>query len=198
MNLLETALRQAAGDLTKHAGAWGLVGGLAVSVRAEPRFTRDVDIAVAVADDAAAEQLVRSLIVEGYRVLASLEQDATGRLATVRLACPGAAESDDDVVLDLLFASNGIEPEIARTADRIEVVPGLVLPVARTGHLIALKLLARDDDSRPQDQADLRALRRAATGLDLEEARAAVDQIVGRGYHRGRGLHAELAAFVAE
>ncbi len=30
---------------------WALIGGLAVAVRAEPRFTRDVDLAVAVADD---------------------------------------------------------------------------------------------------------------------------------------------------
>jgi hypothetical protein len=27
---------------------WALIGGLAVSVRAEPRFTRDIDLAVAV------------------------------------------------------------------------------------------------------------------------------------------------------
>ena len=32
-----------------------LVGGIAVSTRTEPRFTRDLDFAVAVADDAAAE-----------------------------------------------------------------------------------------------------------------------------------------------
>ena len=38
-----------------------LVGGLAVSARCEPRFTRDIDIAVALADDAQAEKLVRAL-----------------------------------------------------------------------------------------------------------------------------------------
>jgi hypothetical protein len=32
-----------------------LVGGLAVSVRTEPRFTRDVDLVVAISDDHAAE-----------------------------------------------------------------------------------------------------------------------------------------------
>ena len=35
-----------------------LVGGLAVSLRARERFTRDIDFAVAVATDAIAEQLV--------------------------------------------------------------------------------------------------------------------------------------------
>jgi hypothetical protein len=34
---------------------FALVGGLAVSVHVEPRFTRDIDLAVAVAGDAKAE-----------------------------------------------------------------------------------------------------------------------------------------------
>ena len=36
---------------------YALVGGLAVSIRAEVRFTRDVDVAVAVDSDAEAESL---------------------------------------------------------------------------------------------------------------------------------------------
>jgi hypothetical protein len=36
------------------------------------------------------------------------------------------------------------------------------VPVARIGHLMALKVLARDDRRRPQDFDDLRALRREA------------------------------------
>ena len=68
---------------------WALVGGLAVSIRAEPRFTRDVDVAVSVADDATAEGLVRDLRAQGYRLDATLEQAALGRLATVRLVAAG-------------------------------------------------------------------------------------------------------------
>jgi hypothetical protein len=41
-----------------------LVGGLAVSARTEPRFTRDADLAVAVASDAEAESLIRALYAE--------------------------------------------------------------------------------------------------------------------------------------
>ena len=37
------------------APPFAVVGGLAVSARTEPRFTRDVDVAVAVANEAAAE-----------------------------------------------------------------------------------------------------------------------------------------------
>jgi hypothetical protein len=59
---------------------FALVGGLAVSVRAEPRFTRDVDLAVAVTDDAAAEALVRRLAGDGWRVGTVIEQEAVERL----------------------------------------------------------------------------------------------------------------------
>lgn len=66
MNVLNETLRQAAADLNRLGLHWALVGGFAVSARAEPRFTRDIDIAVAVANDGAAEHVVRSLIGSGY------------------------------------------------------------------------------------------------------------------------------------
>ncbi len=58
---LEHALLAVASDLTALGRQFALVGGLAVSARAEVRFTRDVDLAVAVVDDADAEQLVHLL-----------------------------------------------------------------------------------------------------------------------------------------
>lgn len=195
MNVLEAALQRVAADLTRLGRDWALVGGFAVSARAEPRFTRDIDVAVAVGDDADSEALVRSLLSEGYRPLASVGQEETGRLATMRLACP--LGNAGDVVVDLLFASSGIEPEIARAAEATEIVAGLTLPIATTGHLIALKLLARDDELRPQDRADLRALRSAATAADIEVAREAVRLITERGFARGRDLIAALDAVIA-
>jgi hypothetical protein len=92
------------------------------------------------------------------------------------------------VVVDLLFASSGIEQEIAGAAELIEIVPGLVLPVASTGHLIALKLLARDDELRPRDAADLRGLVDVALPEDMDLAAQAVELISARGFDRGRDL----------
>jgi hypothetical protein len=66
VNVLEAALRRVAGDLSRYRQDWALVGGFAVSARAEPRFTRDIDMAVAVAGDAESEALVRSLLSDGY------------------------------------------------------------------------------------------------------------------------------------
>jgi hypothetical protein len=171
--------------------AHALVGGFAVSVRSEPRFTRDIDLVVAVTDDDGAEAVVRAMVRDGGEVLATAEQQRVGRLASVRLAL---GQGHD--LVDLLFASSGIEQEVASAAQRIEVLPGLSLPVARVGHLIALKVLASDDKTRPQDSVDLRALINVAEPADFELARQGVDLIAGRGYARGRDLVAALDAFL--
>lgn len=189
VNILEAALRRIAADLGRYDRRWALVGGFAVSARADPRFTRDIDVAVVVDDDSDGERLVRLLLADGYRLLASVEQEETGRLATVRLSSPVGG---GDVVVDLLFASSGIEPEAVQAAEVTEVVPGLSLPIATIGHLIALKLLARDDQARPQDLADLHALRAVATPADFRAARDAVRLIAARGFDRGRDLTAAL------
>lgn len=190
MTAIETALRRIHAHLAEARTAFALVGGLAVSVRAEPRFTRDADLAVAVASDTEAEALIHGLRARGYLIEAVVEQEAAGRLATVRLAQSSLLPVP---VIDLLFASSGIEPEIVAHAESIEVLPGLPIRVARTGHLIALKVLARDDVTRPQDQVDLRALLRVAPPDELERARQALALITDRGFHRGRSLAADLA-----
>lgn len=194
MNRLARALASAAAGLARHPFA--LVGGIAVSARVEPRFTRDLDIAVAVADDDGAEAVVREMIARKFRLTTVIEQSATDRLATVRLGAPD--ETDPGIVVDLLFASSGIEPEIASSADRLEVFAGVVAPVAQSGHLIALKLLARDDLTRPQDAVDLRALIAAASDADLTLAADSVGLIAARGFNRDRDLAAALTAAVRD
>jgi predicted nucleotidyltransferase len=132
-----------------------LVGGLAVSARTEPRFTRDIDLVIAVAGDRDAEGLVHDLQGRNYRAQTILEQEAIARLASARLV--PVAEDETGTVLDVLFASSGIEPEIVVAAEPLEILPHLRVPVATIGQLIALKLLARDDRLRPQDRVDLNA-----------------------------------------
>ena len=187
MNTLETILRRAQAELDGQGKKWSLVGGLAVVVRGEPRFTRDADLAVVVGSDAEAESFVRWLQGRGYRVLDTVEQQATGRLATVRLLPPGE-EDEEGIVLDLLFASSGIESEVAASSEVLEIMPGVRLPVARTSHLIALKVLSRDDIRRPTDLADLRSLINRASQEDIRGAEKALVLIMERGYHRGRDL----------
>lgn len=131
MTSLESALHRIVADLERSGVDSALIGGLAVSVRTEPRFTRDADFAVAVAGDVAG-------------------------------------------------------------ADQVELLPGLTVKVARIEHLIALKVLSRDDLQRPQDLVDLRALLRRATAEEVARAREALRLIAARGYHRGRELVPQL------
>lgn len=195
MTSLEAALRGAAEALGAARLRWAVVGGLAVSARAEPRTTRDVDLAVAVEGDGEAESALYKLQGHGFSVVSVVEQTARNCLATARLR--SADPRIRGIFVDLLFASSGIEPELVDAAEVIEIVPGLSVPVARTGHLIALKALARNDRDRPQDFDDIRALLREATAGDLDEARAAVCLIGARGFARGRSLADELEELLA-
>ncbi len=185
MNRLEFELGRIAGILADLDVSFAVVGGLAVSARAEPRFTRDIDLAVAVPGDREAEGLIKALVAQGFAVEAAVEQEANARLATVRLVPLGGHE--DEIVVDLLFASSGIESEVVASAEEIELFPDLAVRVACVGHLIALKVLSRDDQ-RPQDGVDIAALLAVAGPDDLRVAERAVAQIEQRGYHRGRDL----------
>jgi predicted nucleotidyltransferase len=191
---LEHTLRQAVGDLGAFGVRFALVGGLAVSIRTEPRFTRDADLAVAVASDDEAERLIRYLRGIGYEVQGLVEHEAAHRLATVRLTRSGGLKTP---VLDLLFASSGIEAEIVADAESLEILPGLMMPVARVGHLLILKLLSQDDERRPQDSVDLRALLLAASAVERERMRGAAALITVRGYHRGRDLFGAMETLLA-
>jgi hypothetical protein len=141
---VESALRKATADLNAVGVPWALVGGLAVSARATPRFTKDLDFAVAVGNDAEAEDVVRRL-----RVVAS--------------------------------------------AERLEVLPRLTVPVATTANLIALKVLA----GRNQDLTDLGYLIPIASPADLDDAREAVMLIQTRGYNREQDVVADLEQLIA-
>jgi predicted nucleotidyltransferase len=184
---LEAALRRVTADLDERGIGWALVGGLAVGTRAEPRTTRDIDLAVAVQNDRQAEHLVGELRAIDYELRAIVEHDGLGRLATARLIAPGKR-----VVVDLLFSSSGIEDSVVREAERMEIIEGLEVLVARTGHLIALKLLARDDRHRPQDYDDLLALKARASEADWQLAELAVAAIMSTGAARGRDLAGSL------
>jgi hypothetical protein len=118
-------------------------------IRAEVRFTRDVAIAVAVDTDADVESLIYSLLAAGYEPVATVEQDEHHRLATARLA------GSSGVVVDLMFASCGIEAEIVERAEIVELDDVGSMRVARPEELLAMKILSMTD-RRLQDRLDAR------------------------------------------
>jgi hypothetical protein len=128
---LEQALVRLSGDLRALGLRWALVGGLAVSIRAEPRTTQDLDISVAVSGDREAERITLDLKLRGYQPheVQPFLENADGRLSTTRLLAP---EGSDVVGVDLLFASSGVEEEVVAAAELREVVRGIYLPSPRS------------------------------------------------------------------
>jgi hypothetical protein len=121
-----------------------------------------------------------------------LEDRASGRLAGFRLVASGAdpyALQQEGLLIDLLFASSGVENEIVAAAEELEVIAGISLPVALTGHLLALKVLA----GRPKDLEDCRVLLRHCTPADRNLALQTLDLISRRGFDQGKSLLVELA-----
>ena len=182
----ELALAAICRDLVRLGCRFALVGGLAVSVRAEVRFTRDVDIVVAVADDSEAESLTYDLRSVGYSAVASVEHETRHRLSTVRLMSPSG------VKVDLLFASSGIEGEIVDSATPIDFEGAGSVPVANAEELLAMKVLSMTD-TRLQDRIDAQRLLQLTPKIDLARVREHLARITGRGYAREQDLEAKLA-----
>jgi hypothetical protein len=186
---LEAELAHAARVLSRLGRRFALVGGLAVSIRGEVRFTRDIDFAVECASDREAERVAADVAAAGYVIAAIVEDEATKRLSTVRL------RSRARVAVDLLVASSGIEAEVIAHAQSVDI-PGVgALPVARAEELLALKTLSMSEN-RPQDRLDARGLLLACPDLDLTLVHARLSTIEARGFHRDQDLHAKLDALV--
>jgi predicted nucleotidyltransferase len=187
----EDALADVGRRLRERGIGFALVGGLGVSVRAEVRFTRDVDLAISVPDDSTLEALVRDLQGYGYTPVALVEHETRGRLATVRLQSAGG------VAIDLVAASCGIEADVVARATPVEFPGAGAVPVATPEDLLAMKTLAVTD-RRLQDRLDAVSLVLTNPGLDVAAVRERLRRITERGYHREQDLLAKLDTILAE
>jgi len=173
MSNILTQLKYVCQDLNELRAKWALIGALAVGVYGEPRTTKDIDIAVVVANKAEQEALVNEFVKRGYGPPQLLWHAMPAHKLGNRLQVRGNVPNP--TVVDLLFSSSGIENEVVTRAQKLEVFPGLEIPVASRGHLIAMKVLSKDDFDRIRDNSDLQQLVNGASEIDLDEARAALD-----------------------
>lgn len=192
MTRLQKALIRLDTDLRAGGFRYALVGGFAVTLRAEPRTTRDLDVVLVVPGDQEAERVALVLRMRGYTDHpkgAAIER-SDGRLATIRLISPPVDEDGAGVQVDLLVACVGIELEVVAASQLLEVMPQVYIPVAQSGHLVAMKVLA----ARPQDLEDIRILLREMGETDLKLARESLVLIERRGFLEDstRSLLAEL------
>ena len=152
-----------------------LIGGLAVSVRAEPRATKDIDLSVLVAP-AEARQLTENMDALGFRATAHGEAGPGSVIRYVRTGIDGI-----DRWVDVLCAGTPFE-ERALARASTERLLGRDLPVATAEDLVILKLLA----GRPQDWADVDVLLREHAGrlddayIDARAAEWEIEDFVSR------------------
>lgn len=191
MTRLQKALIRLDTDLRALGLRWALVGGFAVMLRVESRSTRDLDIVLAVTDDRQTDEAVLGLRIRGYRDHPTKPMlfRKDGRLFGVRLVSPALDAGDDTMaIVDVLTGCCGVEPQVVAAAEIREALPKVFIPVARSGHLVALKVLA----GRPQDQEDVRILLREIDAKELQLARQTLLSIEERGFNEGKDLLAEL------
>jgi predicted nucleotidyltransferase len=165
MSALGDTLRALANVLDGRGLRWFVFGAQAVSARAAPRATQDVDVTVEV-PSTELDALVAALEKAG---LDHRYPDIADRLLATGAVLPLVHTSGMEV--DLVVAGSGLESLALGRADRI-AVDGVEVPVAHPTDLVVMKVLS----ARGKDLEDLRGLLHA-TDVDIAEARDLLTQL---------------------
>jgi len=174
---VDEVLRRAAADLETIGARWAVIGGLRWR---SVRNCGSLRTSTLPSPSRTTGRPRNRQPAAGPRLRARLARRAVLREQALDGPAGQAAGGRVERVHRLLFANSGIEDEAVRRADRLEVLPDVFMPVASTGHLIALKALAGGH----QNLTDLGYLIAVASGADLDEATAAAALIEERGFNR--------------
>lgn len=165
MSALGDTLRALATVLDGRAIRWFVFGAQAVSVRAAPRATQDVDVTVEVPRDGV-QALVEALEAEGIR---HRYPDLADQLLATGAVLPMLHPSGMEI--DIVLAGAGLEMLALSRATRL-AIDGVTVPVAHATDLVVMKILA----GRGKDLDDVRALL-ATEEVDIPEARELLTQL---------------------
>jgi len=144
---LRITLADAVSFLQAKGAPYALIGGLAVSLRGQPRMTADVDLVIAV-DIKQARALADSLTNSNFRPLFDdyVEVLETAFLLPLR-------HRATNVKVDIAIGLSGFE-RLAVARAEILLLAGTPVSVATAEDLLIMKVLA----GRPQDEQDLYGL----------------------------------------
>lgn len=145
---MDDAIQQTLADvvdiLARAHMRFALIGGLAVTVRGEPRVTADVDLVLGI-DVERALELVKHLSGTPLRPLFA----GVDELVQTALLLPLRHERTR-IKVDLAIGLSGFEHQVIARATCVPLA-GREVPVATAEDLILMKLLA----SRPRDTSDI-------------------------------------------
>lgn len=132
-NALVQAVTQSVQFLTTHQIPHFLLGGLAIAVVGEPRFTYDVDLDIFVSRQMAGK-ILRKLATAGFRL--DLKQ------ATTDVAQFGSFRMFYQAVpIDCILASTALEQSALKRAKKKKIFPGCLAYVPSPEDLILLKII---------------------------------------------------------
>lgn len=170
--LLQT-LRDVTGFLQDQRLDFALIGGLATTVRGEPRSTMDVDLVVG-CDVPRCLELIRRLEESKFRPLFAGVQEVVETAFILPLV-----HRQTSVKVDLALGLTGFEQNAIRRATQVDF-EGCSVPVVSAEDLVLMKALA----GRPRDTEDVgKILLRQGDALDwdyvLQTARA-LEEAIGQ------------------
>lgn len=143
-------LDEICGDLDRAGIRYALIGGFAMAMRGVQRATVDLDFILLQEDMDRSHELLQA---HGYQRVFHSENVSHYR-----------AEDSDYGRIDILHAFRRPSLSMLERVERLEISPGLSVPVARTEDIIGLKIQAavNDPGRETQDWLDIRLLLEAA------------------------------------
>lgn len=190
MSFFLEELKKIIQDLKTLQANWALVGGLACSIYAEPRTTKDIDLVLALSEKAQLDEIVNKMLKLGYHNKQVLMHLNPAHRLGLRVSLK--SNKDYAIPIDLLTATCGIEQEIVENSKSIEILPSIVLPVAMLSHILAMKILSQNNHERIRDRADAISLISNASNEDLQKTRKALSLITERKFNRDKDLLLEF------
>jgi len=155
---LSQTLADIASFLASQRVDYALIGGLAVTIRGEPRSTLDVDIVVACSIDRCLE-LIDELEGSAFQPLFAGVREVVERAFILPLT-----HRKTRVKVDLALGLTGFEQNVIRNATPVDF-DGCVVPVVTSEDLVLMKMLA----ARPRDTEDVaRILLRQGDAMDWD------------------------------
>jgi hypothetical protein len=146
-------IREVCGALDAAGVRYALIGGFAMALRGVQRATVDLDFILMLDDLSKADAVLRAA---GYRREYHSDNVSHYRSAHADLGR-----------LDFLHAFRGPSLSMLARAERIDVAPGLAVPVVQVADIIGLKVQAAVNDPQRADAdwLDIRLLLEAGAGL---------------------------------
>ena len=177
---MDDAIRRTLADiasfLAERGTSFALIGGIAVAVRGEPRFTADVDLVISADVDAALE-LLESTHGSTFAPLFDGADEVVRKSFILPLR-----HRETGIKLDIAVGLTGFERQLVSRAP-LESMGAFSIPVATPEDLLLMKALA----ARPRDIDDARSIvEKGGATLDWE-------YILDTGRELGQAIEQDLA-----